>query len=58
MDVEDLPDYAKVMTLDELAAVLVRRRHEIQRKLIELGCPQFEARAHRREDFDPLACVI
>jgi hypothetical protein len=37
MDVEDLRDYAKVMTLDELAAVLVRRRHEIQRKLIELG---------------------
>ena len=37
MDVEDLRDYAKVMTIDELATVLTRSRHEIQKKLIELG---------------------
>ena len=37
MDVEDLRDFAKVMTIDDLATVMMRSRHEIQKKLIELG---------------------
>jgi hypothetical protein len=37
MDVEDLRDYAKVMTTDDLATLLMRSRHEVQKKLIELG---------------------
>ena len=37
MDVEDLRDYAKVMPVDDLATVMMRSRHEIQKKLIELG---------------------
>ena len=36
-DVEDLRDYAKVMTIDDLATVMGRSRHEIRKKLIELG---------------------
>jgi hypothetical protein len=37
MDVEDLRDFAKTMTIDELTFVMARSRHEIQKKLIELG---------------------
>ena len=37
MDVEDLRDFAKVMTIDDLATVMMRSRHEIRKKLIELG---------------------
>jgi hypothetical protein len=37
MDVEDLRDYAKVMTIDDLATLLRRSRHEVQKMLVELG---------------------
>jgi hypothetical protein len=37
LDVEDLRDFAKTMTIDELTTVMARSRHDIQRKLIELG---------------------
>jgi hypothetical protein len=37
MEVEDLRDFAKVMTIDDLATVMGRSREEIQQKLIELG---------------------
>jgi hypothetical protein len=37
MDVEDLRDFAKTMTIDDLTIVMARSRHEIQKKLIELG---------------------
>jgi hypothetical protein len=37
MDVEDPRDFAKVLTIDDLATVMMRSRHEIQKKLIELG---------------------
>jgi hypothetical protein len=37
MDVEDLSDLAKTMTIDDLTVVTARSRHEIQKKLIELG---------------------
>jgi hypothetical protein len=36
-DVEDLRDFAKVMTIDDLATIMGRSRHQIQKKLIELG---------------------
>ena len=36
LDVEDLRDFAKTMTIDELMTVMARSRH-VQRKLIELG---------------------
>ena len=36
-DVEDLRDFAKIMTIYDLATVMGRSRHEIQKKLIELG---------------------
>ena len=44
MDVEDLRDYAKVMTIDDLATFLVRSRHEVQKKLIELGLSPMAAK--------------
>jgi hypothetical protein len=37
MDVEDLRDFAKTMTIDDLTVVMARSRHAIQKKLIELG---------------------
>jgi hypothetical protein len=37
VDVEDLRDFAKTMTIDDLTVVMARSRHEIQKKLIELG---------------------
>jgi hypothetical protein len=37
MDVEDPRDYAKVVTTDDLATLLMRSRHEVQKKLVELG---------------------
>jgi hypothetical protein len=37
MDVEDLRDFAKAMTIDDLTIIMARSRQEIQKKLVELG---------------------
>jgi hypothetical protein len=50
MDVEDLRDYAKVMTIDDLATLLGRSRHQVQKKLIELGLSPTAAKARTLPD--------
>ena len=37
MDVEDLRDFAKALTIDDLTIIMARSRQEIQKKLVELG---------------------
>jgi hypothetical protein len=46
MDVEDLRDFAKTMTIDDLTIVMARNRHEIQKKLIELGLSAVTGRSN------------
>ena len=40
MDVEDLRDFAKTMTIDDLTIIIARSRQEIQKKLLNLACPR------------------
>jgi hypothetical protein len=48
MDVEDLRDFAKALTIDDLTIIMARSRQEIQEKLVELGLSA--AKGDRNED--------
>ena len=37
LDLEDLRDFAKILTVDELTFFMARSRQDIQKKLTELG---------------------
>ncbi len=50
MDVEDLRDFAKAMTIDDLTIIMARSRHEIQKKLIELGLSAVKSPANDTEE--------
>jgi hypothetical protein len=50
MDVEDLRDFAKTMTIDDLTIIMARSRHEIQKKLIELGLSAVKSPANDTDE--------
>ena len=48
MDVEDLRDFAKALTIDDLTIIMARSRQEIEENLVELSLSA--AKGDRNED--------